>query len=180
MSGLPEGLHKKLHPGTVLFEHEVAAIEIDSQTSAKVQCRTPTGTKEFQVPFVICTIPFSVLRLVSLVNFSYAKVKAIRDMSYINSTKVGFACKSRFWEAKYGICGGSSVSDRIQRQTYYPMDHDDRARDSRSPPLTPGGPAPPAPLFCSCQAIDESAGAARQIVDARSQPFTPVHTAARI
>lgn len=123
MSGLPEGLHKKLHPGTVLFEHEVVEIEIDTQTSAKVRCRTPSGPKEFQAPFVICTIPYSVLRLVSLVNFSYAKVKAIRDMSYINSTKVGFACRSRFWEAKYGIYGGSSVSDRVQRQTYYPMDH---------------------------------------------------------
>ena len=72
---------------------------------------------------MICTIPYSVLRLVSLVNFSHAKVKAISDMSYINSTKVGFACKSRFWETKYGIYGGSSVSDRVQRQTYYPMDH---------------------------------------------------------
>jgi monoamine oxidase len=123
MDGLPEGLHKKLHPGTVLFEHEVTAIEIDTQTSAKVRCQTPKGPKEFQAPFVICTIPFSVLRLVSLVNFSHAKIQAIRDMSYINSTKVGFACKSRFWETKYGIYGGSSVSDRVQRQTYYPMDH---------------------------------------------------------
>lgn len=124
MSGLPEGLHKKLHPGTVLFEHEVTAIEIDTQTSAKVRCQTSQGPKEFQAPFVICTIPYSVLRLVSLVNFSHAKVKAIRDMCYINSTKVGFACKSRFWEgSKYGIYGGSSVSDRVQRQTYYPMDH---------------------------------------------------------
>jgi monoamine oxidase len=123
MSGLPEGLHKKLHPGTVLFEHEVTAIEIDSHTSVKVRCQSPGGAKELQVPFVICTIPYSVLRLVSLVNFSYAKIKAIRDMSYINATKVGFACKSRFWETKYGIYGGSSVSDRVQRQTYYPMDH---------------------------------------------------------
>jgi monoamine oxidase len=123
MSGLPDGLYKKLAARTVRFEHEVTEIEIDTQTSAKVRCNTPDGPKEFKAPFVICTIPYSVLRLVSLVNFSHAKVQAIRDMSYINSTKVGFACKSRFWESKYGIYGGASVSDRVQRQTYYPMDH---------------------------------------------------------
>ena len=123
MSGLPDGLYKKLAKGTVRFEHEVTAIEIDTQTSVKVRCNTPAGPTDFTAPFVICTIPYSVLRLVSLVNFSHAKVKAISNMSYINSTKVGFACRSRFWETKYGIYGGSSVSDRVQRQTYYPMDH---------------------------------------------------------
>ena len=101
----------------------MTAIEIDTQTSVKVRCNTPAGPQDFKAPFVICTIPYSVLRLVSLVNFSHAKVKAISDTSYINSTKVGFACKSRFWETKYGIDGGSSVSDRVQRQTDHPMDH---------------------------------------------------------
>lgn len=123
MSGLPERLAKKLKPGTIRYEHEVTEIEINTRTSTIVRCNTAEGPKSFEVPFVICTIPYSVLRLVSLKNFSHAKMQAIRDMSYVNSTKVGLACKSRFWESKYGIYGGSSLSDQPQRQTYYPMDH---------------------------------------------------------
>jgi monoamine oxidase len=123
MSGLPERLAAKLAPRTIRFGHEVTGLRIDSPTRTVVRCRTPDGPAEFAAPFVICTIPYSVLRLAALENFSHAKLRAIREMSYVSSTKVGFACRHRFWESRYGIYGGSSFSDSGQRQTYYPMDH---------------------------------------------------------
>jgi monoamine oxidase len=123
MSGLPEGLAAKLAPGTIRFGHEVTGLHIDSPTNTIVRCLTPDGPAEFAAPFVICTIPYSVLRLASLENFGHTKLRAIREMSYVNSTKVGFACRHRFWETGSGIYAGSSVSDGVQRQTYYPMDH---------------------------------------------------------
>jgi monoamine oxidase len=123
MSGLSEGLAAKLAPGTIRFGHEVTGLHIASPTNTVVRCRTPDGPAEFAAPFVICTIPYSVLRLASLENFSHAKLRAIREMSYVSSTKVGFACRRRFWETGYGIYAGASLSDGAQRQTYYPMDH---------------------------------------------------------
>jgi monoamine oxidase len=45
-------------------------------------------------------------------------------MTYANATKVALDCKERFWQnGPHPILGGSSTSDHIQRQTYYPMDH---------------------------------------------------------
>ena len=123
MSGLPEGLAAKLAPGTIRLGHEVTGLRIDSPTSTVVRCRTADGPAEYAAPFVICTIPYSVLRFASLENFSHAKLRAIREMSYVSSTKVGLACRHRFWESRYGIYGGSSLSDGAPRQTYYPMDH---------------------------------------------------------
>jgi monoamine oxidase len=123
MSGLPEGLAAKLAPGTIRFGHEVRGLHIDTPTSTIVRCLAPDGPAEFAAPFVICTIPYSVLRLASLENFGHAKLRAIREMSYVSSTKVGLACRHRFWETGYNIYAGSSVSDGVQRQTYYPMDH---------------------------------------------------------
>jgi monoamine oxidase len=71
---------------------------------------------------VLCTIPFAVLRRMTLENFSVPKMRAIRDMEYAAATKVLLACRERFWQSNYGIFAGGSISDLIQRQTYYPMD----------------------------------------------------------
>jgi monoamine oxidase len=122
MDGLPKRLAKELQPGTICLRHEVTRLRIDSP-KAIVSCSTPEGSADFAAPFVICTIPYSVLRLISLENFSHSKLSAIRQTCYVNSTKVGFSCRYRFWESVYGIAAGSSVSDGPQRQTFYPMDH---------------------------------------------------------
>jgi monoamine oxidase len=71
---------------------------------------------------VLCTIPFAVLRRMTLENLSVGKMRAIRDMAYAAATKVLLACRARFWQSNYGIFAGGSTSDLIQRQTYYPMD----------------------------------------------------------
>lgn len=72
---------------------------------------------------VICTIPFPVLRDISLQGFTGAKLRAIRNLGYESSTKVLLHCNNRFWETKYGIFGGASFSDQITRATYYPSDN---------------------------------------------------------
>lgn len=70
----------------------------------------------------ITTIPFSVLRFVKIEpfhSFSYYKRRAIREINYMEATKVGIEFKSRFWE-KYGQFGGKSITDLPIRYTYYP------------------------------------------------------------
>ena len=72
---------------------------------------------------VLCTIPFSVLRRMELIGLSDGKLRAIRNIAYANATKVLLDCDERFWQGpKYCIFGGSSISDHVGRQTYYPMD----------------------------------------------------------
>lgn len=123
MSQLPEALAARLAPGTLQRGHEVTRLRIVSANETLVGFRSASGDGELMASHVLCTLPFSVLRLVDLVGFSHRKLRAIADMTYVSSTKVALACRTRFWESRYGIYGGASVSDGIQRQTYYPMDH---------------------------------------------------------
>jgi monoamine oxidase len=125
MSQLPDALYEKVKDH-ITFNREVAAIRV-VEGGVAVTTRPPDRagdrtTKKYD--FVLCTIPFSVMRRMDLENFSYAKMCSIRGMTYANATKVALDCRERFWETgSHPILGGSSTSDQIQRQTYYPMDH---------------------------------------------------------
>jgi len=70
----------------------------------------------------ILTIPLSIMQFVGVEphdSFSHNKWKAIRELHYSTSTKIGLQFKSRFWEAQ-GIQGGQTVSDLPIRFSYYP------------------------------------------------------------
>ena len=69
--------------------------------------------------YVLCTIPFSVLRKLELTGFDEKKLESIHNTVYCPATKVAFNCAQRFWE-KDGIRGGASFSGEGIRQTYYP------------------------------------------------------------
>ncbi len=69
--------------------------------------------------YVLCTIPFSVLRKIELIGFDNAKLNSIHNTVYCPATKVAFHCAQPFWE-KEGIKGGASISGEGVRQTYYP------------------------------------------------------------
>lgn len=71
--------------------------------------------------YVLCTIPFPVLRRIELSGISEGKRSAIRNLSYASSTKVLLSCAERFWEAD-GVIGGGSQLDLVNRQIYYPSD----------------------------------------------------------
>jgi monoamine oxidase len=125
MSQLPDALYDKVKE-RVTFNREVVRIK-RLESGVEVTTKTPdqAGTEATKTyDYVLCTIPFSVLRRIDLEDLSYAKMSAIRGMTYANATKVALDCKERFWQNEpYRIFGGSSTSDHIQRQTYYPMDH---------------------------------------------------------
>lgn len=73
--------------------------------------------------YMICTLPYSVLRTISLSGLSESKMTAIRNLTYGSSAKVLLNTKNRFWESKYNIKGGGSQTDLINRQIYYPSDN---------------------------------------------------------
>ncbi len=69
--------------------------------------------------YVLCTIPFSVMRKMELEGFDERKFNSIQDTYYCPATKVAFHTKEAFWQ-KQGIRGGASFSGEGVRQTYYP------------------------------------------------------------
>ena len=103
---------------------EITGIRLDSDNSVELRYfddQRQSNTDRFDN--VICTIPFAVMRRMQLDGLSLPKMRAIRDMAYASATKVLLHCSERFWQSRYGIYAGGSISDHIQRQTYYPMDH---------------------------------------------------------
>jgi monoamine oxidase len=69
--------------------------------------------------YVLCTIPFSVMRKMELEGFDQRKIDSINNTVYCPATKVAFHTKENFW-AKQGIRGGASFSGAGVRQSYYP------------------------------------------------------------
>ncbi len=99
---------------------ERLAVQPDGSDSV-IEVRLSSGDT-LVLPFVLCTLPFSVLRQLDLQGLSNGKMSAIRNWSYVSSTKVGIYFKERFWETEYGIYGGRSVTDHLTTQLYYPND----------------------------------------------------------
>ncbi|MBF2006416.1 MAG: FAD-dependent oxidoreductase [Chlorogloeopsis fritschii C42_A2020_084] len=69
--------------------------------------------------YVVCTIPFSIVRQMELGGFDDDKLASIHNTFYCPATKVLFHCTEPFWQ-KAGIKGGASFNDEGIRQIYYP------------------------------------------------------------
>ncbi len=69
--------------------------------------------------YVLCTIPFSILRQMQLSGFDNNKLATIYNTVYWPATKVLLYCQRPFWQDS-GIFGGASFSDEGIRQVYYP------------------------------------------------------------
>ncbi|MDJ0727954.1 MAG: NAD(P)/FAD-dependent oxidoreductase [Prochloraceae cyanobacterium] len=126
MDRLPNCLADKEIPNFGAVRQDIQfGNEISSITTKPNEVEVLVGKdkKLRRYDYVLCTIPFSVLRRLELNNFSNEKMLAIRNITYASSTKVLLECKERFWEDKYGIVGGASISASISRQTYYPSDN---------------------------------------------------------
>lgn len=71
--------------------------------------------------FMICTLPFSVMRHIEVLTpFSAPKQRAIRELNYYSSGKIFLQTRTRFWETREGIFGGYSRTDLPIRTIYYP------------------------------------------------------------
>lgn len=126
---LAEKVKAKIHLNT-----EIMGIKLCSEDRVELRYIDEQGQwHKGQFDNVLCTIPFAVMRRMELDGLSIPKMRAIRDMAYASATKVLLHCRERFWQSKYGIYAGGSISDRIQRQTFYPMDHAELAPLKQTP-----------------------------------------------
>lgn len=110
----------------ISFQTEVREIEHGSE-GVTVTCQQDGQLEQVIFPYVLCTIPFSVLRRIKMRGLPHSqKIQdAIQGLSYHSSTKVLLNCTARFWEQDqvHGIYGGASLTDSIARMTFYPSDN---------------------------------------------------------
>ncbi|HKX75189.1 MAG TPA: NAD(P)/FAD-dependent oxidoreductase [Acidimicrobiia bacterium] len=124
MDRLPEALAGKLVRTRVVTGAEVVALRRVATDRLELVLDRQGSISREVAQRVVCTLPFSVLRRLDIENaFSRPKLRAIRELSYMSSTKVLLHTRQRFWELEDGIVGGASQSDRIWRACYYPSDN---------------------------------------------------------
>lgn len=101
------------------YDNNKVSLSYDNKTIKGVRC------KEFD--YVICAIPFSTLRTVTIDPlFRPEKMQAIKEVNYINMSKSLVLCNRRFWEeGDYNeqIVGGISYTDLPITTVWYPSDH---------------------------------------------------------
>ncbi|MGG3467480.1 flavin monoamine oxidase family protein [Neobacillus pocheonensis] len=122
MDLLPKAFLPQLHEN-IRYNQRLTKIE-QQLNGVTIHANDPRTLQNSSITsdLAIITIPFSVLRFVTIepfYSFSYYKRRAIREINYMAATKVGIEFKSRFWE-RYGQFGGKSITDLPIRFTYYP------------------------------------------------------------
>ncbi|XKF67554.1 flavin monoamine oxidase family protein [Virgibacillus necropolis] len=114
---LPE-MNENIH-----FNQEITKIE-QGENQVTFTCMDTRTGKLSQITgdLAIVTLPFTVLQFIDIQprdSFSYHKWKAIRELHYVPSTKVGIQFNNRFWE-KQGLFGGKTITDLRIRLAHYP------------------------------------------------------------
>ena len=120
MDALPHAFYNELQE-CVRFGTEVRSIDQDAD-GVRLHCRVGPDRVTFDGDYIICTVPFSVLRPIEA-TFSREKERAIRQLNYHASTKILLQVRDRFWEKEDGIEAGATVTDLpIRRMNYPPAD----------------------------------------------------------
>ncbi|MFJ3978006.1 flavin monoamine oxidase family protein [Streptomyces sp. NPDC090021] len=124
MDVLPRRLASRIR-GKISTGQEVVGIDVRDDT---VVLRIRQGVRILTkvCDYVVCTLPFTVLRRMQLSGFDEDKLDIVRRTKYWPATKVAFHCREPFWE-KDGISGGASFTGGHVRQTYYPPAEGDPA-----------------------------------------------------
>lgn len=117
MDALPRQLAARIR-GPIATGQEVVGIDVRDDT---VVLRIRQGVRSLTrtCDYVVCTIPFTVLRRMQLSGFDPDKLDIVHQTKYWAATKVAFHCREAFWEQD-GISGGASFTGGHVRQTYYP------------------------------------------------------------
>jgi monoamine oxidase len=117
MSRLIEELLRRIR-GPVHLRRAVRRIDVRAD-EVSLAFNGPDGRGTRHHARVVCTVPFSVLRTMTLTGIDADKVAVIRDLDYGSATKVAFHTRRPFWRDR-GIDGGASAPGGLIRQTYYP------------------------------------------------------------
>jgi monoamine oxidase len=89
--------------GRIRYGHPVVALVQGEGVVQAVVARS-RGREIFTADYLICTIPFSVLkRLAVEPPFSRSKAEAINELNYTSVTRIHLQCRNPFWQSGKGI-----------------------------------------------------------------------------
>lgn len=101
----------------IRYGSPVVAVRHD-QTSVEISVEDRSGRQHVRGDYLICTLPFSVLRHITVMPaFSATRLRAIRQIQPTPSTRVFLQCRRRFWEAEGN--DGTAVTDLPIQQIYH-------------------------------------------------------------
>jgi monoamine oxidase len=110
---------RKLFP-VIRTNAEVTQLRRASDGARIVWRDTKSGAEQVaEAPFVICTIPLSVLRTLDT-DFAAPVRAAMAEPDYVPAARAAFLAERRFWELDDGIYGGISWTSRDSTQIWYP------------------------------------------------------------
>jgi len=119
---LPKAFLPQLEENILYGQQLTKIVQHSNQVTIHSKHTESLSSIEMTCDICILTIPFSIMQFVEVEphnSFSHNKWKAIRELHYVTSTKIGLQFKSRFWEGQ-GIQGGQTASDLPIRFSYYP------------------------------------------------------------
>lgn len=91
-----------------------------TSTGVRILFRNAQGIMEaVEGDFAICTIPAPVLKDIPN-DFSSKTQHAIQSLEFVESVKIAFQARRRFWEEDQAIYGGISWTDQDITQIWYP------------------------------------------------------------
>lgn len=91
-----------------------------TSTGVRILFRNAQGTTEaIEGDFAICTIPTPVLKDIPN-DFSATTQHAIQSLEFVESVKIAFQARRRFWEEDQAIYGGISWTNQDITQVWYP------------------------------------------------------------
>jgi monoamine oxidase len=102
----------------VRFNAAVTAIR-NTEKGVQISYTTKDGVQNLQADTCICTIPLPVLSTIDH-NFSSDVSRAIDNIAYIQTGKIGLQFKRRFWEEDEQIYGGITHTNNELTQIFYP------------------------------------------------------------
>lgn len=117
MDQIPQRLAQRLR-GPVQGGRRVVGLHVRPD-GVMVEVQRGLATENRLCDYVLCTLPFSVLRRMRLSGIDADKTAMVHDMQYWPATKIAVHCREAFWE-RDGISGGGSFTGGLTHQTYYP------------------------------------------------------------
>ncbi len=103
---------------SIRFQCEVTSVK-NTEKGVTVIYKSKDGEQKLQADFCICTIPLPALSNVDH-NFSSDASRAIDNVTYISTGKIGLQFKRRFWEEDENIYGGITHTNNDLTQIFYP------------------------------------------------------------
>ncbi|ARI79214.1 amine oxidase [Halobacillus mangrovi] len=117
---LPLALLPELRQNISYYQKVHQIIQDNDGIIVTVRDRTTNEYHRIQGDYTIVTVPYSVFQFIEIYPYdsiSFQKWKAIRELNYVSSVKVGLEFKSKFWES--GNIG-NIITDLPLRYTYSP------------------------------------------------------------